>query len=299
MRHIPRTSPHRTGTWRIAAVLLLGSGIAVLLPTGITRRVSDALQVLVPFQDGVNRVAELAAPPPTDTRQIDGLRFMADSFAAQNRKLRDDVEQLTRVRGRGLGRRGRLIPARVVADDAASWRRSKLILGGTRSGVTRQSGVLTSTFSVDLGSEGGVPTGSAVLAAEVLIGVVEHAGTYTSRVRLLSDPQTRMPVAIGRVQDGAFSGPDAAFWLMGTGRGGIEIRDVHHRYVTEGSIRVGDTVLTRTDEVTLPPSITIGVIGEILTDPGNGLLFVLEVTSPVDVEDVRNVYVADLTEAPR
>ncbi len=283
----------------MAVVLLVASAGAMLLPTSITGRINNLVQVLVPFQDGVNRVANAGdraisrddvSPPTEDARTWQSI---AESLATKNRRLRADLDAITRVRDRGLGMQGRLIPARVVADDAAYWRESKLILGGLQRGVAGRDGVISRHFSVKLADSDGVRGGMAVLAAEVLVGVIDTAGTYTSRVRLLSDPETRMPVAVGRMDGDTFLGVEAAFWLVGRGNGVIEVRDVHHQYVSDGNIAVGDTVLTRADAPRLPPSVTIGIVTEIDRDPDNALLYVLRVTPRIDLGEIRSVYVVD------
>jgi cell shape-determining protein MreC len=286
----------RTSTWRAATVLVAISVIAVLLPTSMTSRLSDIIQVFIPFQDAVTRTTA-----SRDSRRRDGaaendrLRSIVETLLAENENLRQDNEMLTRVRNRGLGHRGRLIPARVVAGDTSIWRQSKLILGGTRRGISNGLGVLSNEFSIDTGDSEGAANGMAILASESLVGVIESTGTHSSRVRLLSDPNTRMPVGIARIEDDSTIRPlDAVFWMIGKGHGRIEVRDVHHRYIDAGDIRVGDIVLTPSDGVDLPPSVSIGDITDMHVDPDNGLLYTLTVSPRVRPGAIRRVYVADL-----
>lgn len=285
----------------------------MLLPVQITSHLGNLLQVLVPFQDAVGRSADRLTEMATADegegaagvrRRMAALQSAVVSLAAQNRTLRREYETVTGIRGRGLGDRGRLIPARVVADDVLAWRESRLILGGTRRGISTGDGVLSRHFLVDVSSDDGAEVGMGVLAVEALVGVIVHAGTHTSRVKLLSDPATRMSVTIGRVEGSrrsrsglggaTFSSAGAQFWLVGVGRGRMEVREVDRRYVDEGSIAIGDVVLTRDDDPYLPPSVTIGTISEIVRHPDNGLLYNLEVTPAVDPSRLRRVYVVDI-----
>ncbi len=275
--------------------------IAIMLPTAITHRAGGLLQVLSPFQDAATRVADdataLITGDDNNARQdsstdVTALQRAVASLTAQNAHLRHEVDQLTGLRNRSLGATGRLIPTRAIADDASVWRRSKLILGGIRRGVNNADAVIT-RMDIDATTDNGTRNGLAVLAGESLVGVIEHAGTFTSRVRLLSDPATRIPVAVGRTKDDAFVGPDAVFWLLGRGENRIEMRDIHHRYVDDGTIRVGDIVLTLPDDPELPPSLVIGSISRIYPDPDNALLYIFEVDTGLDLAAVRRLYVVD------
>ena len=132
----------------------------------------------------------------------------------------------------------------------------------------------------------------------MLIGWVEHAGTHTARVKLLSDPACRMPVIVGRlIQEDvtALSTVDAEFWLAGTGDGRLRVIDVDHRYVESDppAIQVGDMVLTSQYDQRLPVPLTIGTVSEIEANPHNRLLYTLTVESAVP-ERLREVYVLDL-----
>lgn len=299
MRRPESSAERKPTTWRLLMVLVAGSLLAIALPSSFTQRMANLVQVLVPFQDAVNGAVDAGAralasdsgeTTEETSRRLSALRSAVVLLSAQNRDLRIENELLTGVRDRGLGPRGRLIPARVVANDSVAGRHSKLIL---LRGASRNDAVISQHFSIDLGADGGNNSGMGVLATEVLVGVIEQVGTFTSRVRLLSDPDTHMSVAIGRVEGTEFTAVDGSFWLVGSGRGRIEIRDVHHQYVNDGSVRLGDVVLTRRDDPRLPPSVTIGTIVEMESDPDNGLLYILHVDPGVELESIRRVYVVD------
>ncbi|NOS99581.1 MAG: rod shape-determining protein MreC [Phycisphaerales bacterium] len=282
--------------WLLVVLLCLSSA-ALLLPRSWTRRFVGITQVIAPLQDGATRAADAARAIVNDDvdttgREMAAWRTMAVSLAAQNEALRERNADLTRVRERVMGSRGRLIPARVIADDPLAWRRSKRITAGARDGARRGDAVTSQWFSIDLGGDAGAVAGMGVLSAESLIGIVENANAMISQVRLLSDPATRMAVTIGRLEGDAFASSGAAFWLVGVG-GRIEIHDVHHQYVDNGDVRGGDVILTLEDDATLPPSLVIGTVAGMERDPGNGLLYVLDVDPGFDVDDLRGVYVVD------
>lgn len=300
MRRNPHRPPQGGTSWRTILIFLAVAALAFCLPAVVTGRAGNLLQILAPFQDGVTRLTDGGTSARSsdsdasrDANEISALRSVVATLAAQNRALHRENEMLTGVRGRGLGARGRLIPARIVADDALGWRKSRTLLAGRRSGVRRGDGVLSDRFSIDLNQQEGITGGMAVVGAEALVGVIERAGAHTSQVRGLSDPGTRMSVTIARFEGSVVSVMDEVFWLVGRGGGRIEIRDVHHKYVNEGNIQAGDVVMTPPDDHVLPPSVTIGTIASVARDPDNSLLYVLEVEPAARLSDLRRVFVVD------
>ncbi len=300
MRRNAHRLTQRATSWRTLVILLAVAAVAFVLPAAVTGRMANLLQIIAPLQDIVSRLTDWNDPAGLAGSEggraadrIEALRSTVATLAAQNQALRRENEMLAGVRGRGLGARGRLIPARIIAGDALAWRESKTLLAGRRAGVRRGDAVLSDRFSLDLGQTEGVSEGMAVVAAEALVGVIERCGSYTSQVGSLSDPDTRMAVTIARVDGSSVSTMDEVFWLVGQGGGRIEIRDVHHKYINGGAIRVGDMVMTLADDLTLPPNVTIGKIASIKVDPGNSLLYVLQVEPAVGLADLRRVFVVD------
>ncbi len=298
----------KRGLWALLCVSIVG----LLLPQAITGRLINLVQVLAPLQAGATRLADGAAeamsgaPPsvPGDEheRALAKTRALRNTVAALSSRvtqLEEANRQLTGLRDRGLGARGVLIPARLVAGDVLNWRDSGLIDAGTLRGVQRQAPVATRTPGLTVGTEDGAANGMLVLAGETLVGSVEHAGTHTARVKLLSDPACRMPVALGRFEGDEFarvpSGQAAEFWLVGGPVGHLRIIDVDHRYLDQDppDIRVGDVVTTSPDDPRLPLSLTIGTVSRIEPNPDNGLLYILTVQSAVGPR-LREVYVLSM-----
>lgn len=303
----------RFTTRKLLGLLLVLSILGLLLPGRITARLMNLVQVLVPLQDAATRAAdgagralggggEAVSAEEYDrvAREAEALRNTVASQSSRIAALEEANRQLAGIRDRGLGRRGVLIPARVVAEDLLGWRESRLIDAGTLRGVRPGTPVTTRWFSVDVGRERGARDGMAVLAGEVLVGWVEHAGTHTARVRLLTDPATRMSVALGRFEDGDFRPvpADAAteFWLESAGGGRMRIVDVDHRYVEgDDGIRPGDRVVTLPGHPQLPVSMTIGTVTEVNANPENPLLYTLTVESAVP-KRMTQVYVLDVSQ---
>ncbi len=302
---MPRTRG-KINSKNVLLALLFASLIAIILPRGLTGRLISSVEVLVPFQDWMTRASDATADALTPgdggpvprakydelQRRRDALEHNLAAACARLSRLEEDYAQVAGVRRRGLVD-GRLIPARIVAFDSLNWRRSRLINAGALSGVRSSAAVASHYFTVEPVTPDGAADGAAVLAGEVLVGFVEQVGAHAARVRMLTDPQTRMPVLIARPNDDKLAPLDAEFWLVGTGGPLLEVHDVDHRYITSGSIKVGDAVLSVDHDPRLPVPMTVGTIIETRRDSDNSLLYVLTVKPPVDIDSLRSVLVVD------
>jgi cell shape-determining protein MreC len=275
----------------------------IALPTTFTNRAAGLLQILAPLQDGLIRGADYIIGPSdpttspesnTETLDQQAVKSAIASLTTQNQSLRRELERLAAVRQRGMGPGGRLIPTRVLSWDASNWRDSRQILGGVKAGLTPGAGVVTNHFAIPLTQADLITTGMGVLAAERLIGTIDNVGSFTSRVRLLSDPGSELTVTLAALDADTLIPINAKFILVGKGAGNIQIREVHHQYVDNGAISLGDYVLTLPDEPLLPPSITIGTVSNITPDRENALLYNLDVETGIHYADLRRLYVVDL-----
>jgi len=303
---MPKRSDLSGGRLRkLLAFVVLGGAVCLVLPERVAGALSSLAQVFAPLQDLVYRSVAIATdalrnvspelvPAERDERlaaEHEALRRRAESLAARVADLERRNEELAGIRRAGLGDRGRLIPARVIGGDAASWRDSALVPGGALRGLRAGQFVVSQHFAVDAGSEIGVADGMKVLAGELLVGVVDRVATHTARVRLVTDPETEIEVLVGRMAEDRFSAAPSRFRLIGVGSGKMRIGDVDRRYIETGDIRVGDSVLTVPDDPWTPPAIHIGTVTSADPDPDNRLLYLLTVTPAEDPSNVRAVYV--------
>jgi len=301
----------------VIAVVLLASLFALFLPPAWTGRLITIAQVLVPFQDAAGLAADGAAgalgsstdPVPAETHQAvqrerEAAEHRSAALAVRLAELEREVAALTATRNWGvdgpkIGAAGRLIPARIIADDLLAWRSSRLISAGTLQGVRRGSPVASHFFTIDQGDDSGLRTGMAIVHAETFLGLVEQAGTHTSRVALVSDVSVEMKVRIGRLTDGLFVPLDRYFWLVGRGQGVMHIRDLDRREVESGVVAVGDRVLSDPHSDSLPSAMMIGTIVRIDPDIDRPLLATATVHSAADLSSLRRVYVYDPQGIPR
>jgi cell shape-determining protein MreC len=289
--------------------LLVVSAVALLAPREWTGGLISLVQVIVPFQDGaVTGVGSAARALERDggavspeshaalAREKAALEHQVAVLSLRVSELEEEVSilegtRIWEVEGQRIGAQGRLIPARVITTDLLPWRSSRLVNVGTLQGVRRGSAVVSRYFAIDRGEADGVRNGMAILLREAFIGLVEQAGTHTSRVKLLSDVSVERKARIGRFSDGRFTALDRFFWLMGCGEGVMEIRDVERRDVDEGLIQIGDIVLSASESSLLPAAMTIGRVEGIQPDRDNPLLAILTIRSAIDEASLHRVYV--------
>jgi rod shape-determining protein MreC len=124
----------------------------------------------------------------------------------------------------------RFFAARIVGDSGGPYMRSALISGG---------------------GEDGIKEGQAVISAEGLLGRVIEAGNSSSRVLLLTDINSRVPVVSEHSRERSIASGDNSAALK-------------LDYVETGSrMEVGERLLTSGDGGIFPPGVPVGVITRI------------------------------------
>ncbi len=291
-----------------------------LLPRGWTSWLGALSQIALPLQDAssaathavtgaLNPHPSSEVSPQEHEAALKREQFLQNQVAALSSRVaalerENQILLATRIDGR-IGAQGRLIPARVVAHDIAPWRATRTIAAGSTRGVRPGNAVVSREFAdirarsvsegfaIEAGADDGVTPGLAVLLGEVYLGFIERTNAFSSRVLLVSDPNTQLKVRVGRFSEDGFVEAKQSFWLVGAGDERMEIKDVARRDVDAGTIAVGDTVLASPEQTSLPAALTIGTVEAIDPDRDNPLLSVLTVRSAVSLRSVRTVYVYD------
>lgn len=292
-------------------VLLAISIVAMMIPNAISSRLISLVQILVPFQHAVSRAADTITGgkqtyfPDVDGQTHESLRLekialehKLASMSVRVEELQRDVGILTATRmwdveGQRIGSQGQLIPAGVITSDLLPWRSSRLINVGSLQGVKNGAPVTSRYFTIDRGDQTGVRNGMAILRGETFIGVVEQTGSHTARVKLLSDISVQMKVRIGRFEEKEFILIGGYYWLVGRGKGQMEIRDVPRRDVDTGSVQIGDVILSDPTSGMLPTAMTIGRVTNIRSDRDQPLFSILTIESEIDESWLQRVYIFD------
>jgi rod shape-determining protein MreC len=115
--------------------------------------------------------------------------------------------------------------------------------------VSATSGSVARTAMVSAGLNRGVGPGLPVIGADGLIGRTIEAGNTASRVLLLTDPSSRVPVIVVRTGQAGLA--------VGTNRPALELRD---RIGQDVPLKAGDRLVTSGDGGIFPPGIPVGTI---------------------------------------
>ncbi len=115
--------------------------------------------------------------------------------------------------------------------------------------VAATSGSLVRTAMLSAGTRDGVGVGMPVMAADGLIGRTIEVGNHATRVLLLTDPASRIPIIVQRTGQAGL--------VVGSNRPALTLRD---RVGPEEPLRAGDRLVTSGDGGIFPPGIPVGNI---------------------------------------
>lgn len=231
------------------ALVVVGVAVGIAYRRSMRADRPDALTaaggaILRPVQDGTTSAGHSATGwwsalfrGPERERENATLRAEISRLRLENEGLRAEAEQARRLQ-RVVSFVGERKPAPTVTAVIA-WLPSPFhdtitVAAGARHGIAAQQAVRTDTG---------------------LVGKVVEIGPFSSRVRLLSDADSRVSAKV--VRDGKMVGQGI---LFGEGRERpVALRNVK----PESDVRPGDQVVTFGDGGVFPPDLPIGVVEEI------------------------------------
>jgi rod shape-determining protein MreC len=229
---------------RLALGSLVGLSVLLLLLGKADMRLANA--VAGHLGDAAAPVLRLLNQPIAATRAgIDRLgEFLA--LHEENARLREENRRLlawqaeaTRlnVQNRAL-RRMLNMPA---PEGAAAWTTARV--------VADSGGGFVHTVLLDAGADQGVAAGMAALTPEGLVGRVVAAGRRSSRVLLITDFNSRVPVLVERSGDQAILEGDNG------SRPALRFLPINPGF------QPGDRVITSGQDGLLPPGLPVGEVG--------------------------------------
>lgn len=247
---------HTGPTGRVAALKLLVNRFAfmallaaslglMLLGRAETRLVEHARMVVV---DAVSPILDvLARPAATIAELVENVRDLA-ALRAENSRLRDENARLMhwQTAARRLDNENRVLRAQLnyVPDPDPAFITARV--------VADTGGAFVHSVLVNAGSRDGVRKGQAVVAGEVLVGRIAEVGLRASRVLLLTDINSHIPVMIESSRTKAILAGD------NTDRPRLE-------YLVGGaSMSPGDRIVTSGHGGAFPPGIPVGVISSVV-----------------------------------
>lgn len=231
---------------RFAFVLLIGASFALMLlgkaDTYLVERlrtgVSDAV---TPIVDVMSRPAVFVSGIVDNVRELAAIREENGRLRQENERLLQWQTAARRLEAQNDSLKSLLnlapepepafVTARVVADTGGAFAHSLLVTAGAQQAVQK---------------------GEAVITGEGLIGRVAEAGERSARVLLISDINSRIPVAVGNVRQRAVL----------TGDNSMRPKLLFLK--SSAAVAPGDRVVTSGDAGAFPPGLPVGVVTSVV-----------------------------------
>ncbi len=230
---------------RFAFVLLIGSAFALMLlgrfdNVAVERVRLGIVDAFTPIMDVVSRPVSAVNAVVRDIREVVDLRTELARVKEENERLLQWQTVARRLEAENSGFRSLLtaktetssflIAARVVADAGGPFVRTVLLNAGRRDGVSK---------------------GQAVVNADGMVGRVAEVGERSTRILLLSDLNSRVPVVNERSgQRGVLAGDNSEWPLL------VFLPN-------QAQVQPGDPIVTSGHGGLLPPGLPIGIVASI------------------------------------
>jgi len=219
-----------------AAIVLLGKADQTMFDSLRVRMTDDAAPVL----------DVLSRPLGAVTTAVERVRGVVTMYQ-DNLRLTEENERLLQWQQAALklsadnrDMRGLL---KVVPESAVSYVAARVI--------ANSGGGYVRTVMVNAGSENGVARGQAAIAGEGLIGRLTEVGSRASRILLVTDLNSRVPVVVQRSRANAVLAGDNS-------------ERPRLAYASEpDAIKLGDRVVTSGEGGVFPPGLPVGVVAAI------------------------------------
>jgi rod shape-determining protein MreC len=241
-----RLSPQRRASLqRIAFPLLVVCSVTAILLGKADQLMFQSLRVAA--ANAAAPLLEALSQPLSAAQQLIGQARSAVDIYGENARLRDENEKLLhwqqaalRLSAENAQLRGLL---KVVPEPTVSYLTARVI--------AYSGGAYVRSVLVDAGSDDGVGRGQAAVTGDGLVGRVSEVGSRTARVLLVTDLNSRVPVAIESEHARAVLAGD------NSPRPGLLYLE------PRTAVKVGDRVVTSGDGGLFPPGLPVGVVAAV------------------------------------
>jgi rod shape-determining protein MreC len=224
-------------------VLLIGKADTVML-SRLRIWVADSVGPVIHV---VSAPVETARETASDVQSYFSLKQQVEALSRENQALRDWEQQARNLKAENESLRTLLkmtpsprvafISAPVIADASSGFVRGVIALAGRENGVVK---------------------GQAAMAGNGMVGRVQDVGDRVSRVMLLTDINSRLPVLIERTRDQAV--------LAGNNSDQPDLNYLPR----DADVKVGDHVVTSGVGGAFPPGLPVGEVADV----ADGKIFV-------------------------
>jgi rod shape-determining protein MreC len=230
---------------RTAPTLLILLAAAIVLVGKADQTMYESLRIRLtdtaaPALDALSRPLGAAAAVVERVRRIAAIYQDNLRLAEENRKLLQWQQVALRLSADNQAMRGLL---KVVPENGVSYVTARVI-GNSGGGYVR-------TAMVNAGSEQGAARGQAAIAEEGLIGRLTEVGARASRVLLITDLNSRIPVVVPSSRTAAVLAGDNS-------------ERPHLVFASEPkALKIGDRVVTSGEGGVFPPGLPVGVVASV------------------------------------
>jgi rod shape-determining protein MreC len=238
-------APVRVAAYRVAFFALFTAAFSLMLLSKaevliVERARSFAMDLLTPVFSAVSEPARMIN---SGTAEIHNLLYLHQ----ENVRMREEIARLQQWQSvaRRLDDENEGLRALLNYAPEPSWRSI------TTRAIADAGGAFVRNMLVEAGTDQGVAKGAAAVTGEGLIGRVVEVGARASRVLLITDLNSRIPVMIESSRDRAVLAGDNTVMpkLL---------------YLSQDShVNVGDRVVTSAQGGALPPGLPVGVIAAV------------------------------------
>lgn len=238
-------APLRAFAQRFSVLVFIAASLAVILfgrldPGRVEVARIHAMDALSPILDVLSRPAATAAQAIESVADISNVYEENQRLKAENAKLMQWRQVASRLEAENGSLRALLryepdrktsdVSARVIAAPGGSFVRTLMVTAGNRRGVHK---------------------GQAALTGAGLVGRVIEAGEWSSRVLLITDLNTRIPVVLESSRQRAVLAGDNS----------DQPRLLY--LPSEAPVAVGERVVTSGHGGNLPPGVPVGVVASV------------------------------------
>jgi rod shape-determining protein MreC len=238
-------TPFRAWNQRMTLALLGAAAIALLAIEKTNPEVAEsargaAADVIAPILDLLSRPSASAAQAIDSVRELGRLReentrlkqqqVVLLQWQATGLRLDRENQDLRKLLNLAPDPKARFVTARVVGGSGGAFVRSILVAAGSKDGVRKNQAAIT---------------------GEGLIGRVSEVGERASRVLLLTDVNSNIPVFVERTRERAIAHGDSSNSMV-------------LKYVPgDLAATVGDRIVTSGHGGVFPPGLPVGVIAAV------------------------------------
>lgn len=297
--------------WLLAG-LIIASFVIALLGPGFSGRFRSYVEwVYVPIGDPVMWLAttvrsSISGDSDEANKREHILRHERDqAYSTLDEFLRQyyGEQDFRELYGLSLDSPIELMPARVVSADSLVYGSTRLLNIGRNKGA--MPGLKVTERIILTTQKEPMRNDLLAVTSSSLVGQIIHAGPFTAKLQLITDPGFRINARIIRSLDreryfistkeddaGERLLTDTNNWpvkvkAQGDGKGGLIISNISddHR------IMAGDSLITSNDDVLMPIEVRIGTVSNVEKDPRHPGFVTITIKPDADMDSLRYVYV--------